>query len=135
VKIMDRPIGYWLKELDRLIEASFDRALAEDRLTRRHWQVLNALAERPLPVADVRGELLPFDGVDEALADLSARDYVTQRDGTYTLTAGGVAARERLTAQVHAMRARATDGIDAEEYAATVRVLRQMAANLAVPAQ
>jgi hypothetical protein len=36
----ERPIGWWLKHLDGLIEAAFDRALATERLSRRHWQTV-----------------------------------------------------------------------------------------------
>jgi hypothetical protein len=43
-----RPIGYWLKHLDRLIEDTFERTLSMEGLTRRHWQVLNTL-ERTIP--------------------------------------------------------------------------------------
>ena len=38
-----KPIGYWLKELDQLIEGTLDRALADEGVTRRDWQLLNAL--------------------------------------------------------------------------------------------
>lgn len=40
-----RPIGYWLKELDRLINERFDEDLAAGELSRRHWQMLHSLAE------------------------------------------------------------------------------------------
>jgi hypothetical protein len=42
-----RPIGYWLKHLDGLIEAAVERALAGQGVTRRHGQALNTLQERP----------------------------------------------------------------------------------------
>jgi hypothetical protein len=42
-----RPIGYWLKRLDRAIEDGFDRDLASWSLTRRHWQILNTLSGGP----------------------------------------------------------------------------------------
>lgn len=38
-----RPIGYWLKHLDGLIEAAFSRTLAGQGVTRRHWQALKIL--------------------------------------------------------------------------------------------
>jgi hypothetical protein len=38
-----RPIGYWLKHLDGLIEAAFSRTLAGQGVTRRHWQALKTL--------------------------------------------------------------------------------------------
>ena len=43
----DRPIGYWIKHLDGLIEATVDRTLTGQGVTRRHWQALNTLHERP----------------------------------------------------------------------------------------
>ncbi len=39
-----RPIGYWLKHLDGLIERAFEGALGTAGLTRRHWQC--ALSDR-----------------------------------------------------------------------------------------
>ena len=38
-----RPIGYWLKKLDRLIDEQFERQLSEAGLSRRQWQLLNLL--------------------------------------------------------------------------------------------
>ena len=55
-----RPIGYWLKHLDRLIETTFSRTLAGQGLTRRHWQVLNTLAHGPASPADLTKALNPF---------------------------------------------------------------------------
>ena len=40
----NKPIGWWLKEVDRLLELSFEQVLAADGLTRRQWQALNAAA-------------------------------------------------------------------------------------------
>ena len=40
---IDRPIGYWLKKLDRLIDNHFDLQLSNAGLTRRQWQLLNLL--------------------------------------------------------------------------------------------
>ena len=54
-----RPIGYWLKHLDRLIEDTFSRTLAGQGLTRRHWQVLNTLAQGPARPADLSKALQP----------------------------------------------------------------------------
>jgi hypothetical protein len=34
-----RPIGWWLKQLDARIEASFDAALADVGVDRRRWQI------------------------------------------------------------------------------------------------
>ena len=39
----DRPLGYWLKQVDRLLDDAFDRVLRDEGVTRRHWHVLNVL--------------------------------------------------------------------------------------------
>ena len=44
-----KPIGYWLKHLDSLLEAAFARALARHAVNRRQWQALNVLHGRPFP--------------------------------------------------------------------------------------
>jgi hypothetical protein len=56
----ERPIGYWLKKLDRLIDAQFGRQLGEAGLSRRQWQLLNLLEDGPRSVPDLQTELEPF---------------------------------------------------------------------------
>jgi hypothetical protein len=123
----NKPIGWWLKEVDRLLEQSFERVLAADGLSRRQWQLLNAVhGEARIAVA-----LAPFLSGDPAeLASLT--DPLTDRgwldaDG---LTPAGVAAHAQLREKVQAQRRRITNGIVDAEYLATVDVLRRMAVNL-----
>jgi hypothetical protein len=40
-----RPIGYWLKEADRLITERVNAVQAANGVTRTQWQVLNMLHE------------------------------------------------------------------------------------------
>ena len=54
------PIGYWLKRLDRAIEAALDATLAAYDLARRHWQTLNFLHEAPSDAAALAEALRPF---------------------------------------------------------------------------
>jgi ABC-type branched-subunit amino acid transport system ATPase component len=63
-----RPIGYWLKRLDGLIEENFERTLAGDGVTRRQWQALNTLHQRPSTQAELAEALQPFL-VDDLGAD------------------------------------------------------------------
>ncbi|SHL28480.1 hypothetical protein SAMN05443637_12359 [Pseudonocardia thermophila] len=123
-------IGWWLKEVDRLLEQAFADALGGEGVDRRQWQLLNAIAADG--AADALTPFLP-DPADRgrAVAELVDRGWVEPRDGGYALTAAGVALRERLGVLVGAQRRRVTEGISAEEYATTVDVLRRMAANLA----
>ncbi|MGZ0149727.1 MarR family winged helix-turn-helix transcriptional regulator [Kribbella sp. WER1] len=123
----NKPIGWWLKEVDRLLEASFERLLADDGLTRRQWQAVNAAAGG----GSVAEALAPFLSGDPAelvavTNPLVEREWLTGNE----LTAAGSRALADLTIKVQAQRRRITAGISAEEYQATVDVLRRMAGNL-----
>lgn len=112
---MDKPIGYWLKHLDTLLERSMDGALS---VSRREWQVLNAVTH------DM--DLDPFDGVEEAVDRLTERGWLAGG----RLTDEGRAAHAESSERVARFRRQAMEGVTAQEYQATVDVLRRMAANL-----
>jgi hypothetical protein len=118
---MDKPIGYWLKHLDTLLENAMSRALTDHGTSRREWQVLNAAADDQFA-----GALAPFDGVDEAVAALTARGWLA--DGR--LTEDGRAAHAAVSERVTGFRRQVVEGVSPEEYRATVGVLTRMAANL-----
>ena len=120
-----RPIGWWVRRLDELLEQVVESAVAGEALTRRHWQVLDALAADGGLAA-----LAPFDGVAEALDGLVARGWVTGTAAAPELTGPGREAHGRLQARVTAMRRQVSDGLTAEEYAQTVAVLARMVANV-----
>ncbi|MGW5190718.1 hypothetical protein ACWEOO_15775 [Kribbella sp. NPDC004138] len=137
----NKPIGWWLKEVDRLLEASFDQLLAADNLTRRQWQALNAAATHRRPPAAhaqsnttesrsaapasaaqelaLPGPAAPGAGIAEALAPFLGGD-----------PADGERALEALSVKVRAQRRRVVAGISDVEYLATIDVLRRMAGNL-----
>jgi DNA-binding MarR family transcriptional regulator len=132
----DRPIGYWLRHLDRLIEDAFSRTLVEQGLTRRHWQVLNTLARGPASPAQLTEALEPFVRDDQAgqatvVTDLAHRDWVSQEhDGRLRLTQPGHAAHQRTYEQVQQTRELMLHGISVGEYTAAIDILTRMAANL-----
>jgi hypothetical protein len=136
MKTADKPIGYWLKHLDRLIEDRFDATLGAAGLARRHWQVLNVLHAGPATDTDLAESLRPFwtEGdlaVDEVVAELARRDWAAVADdGRWALTTRGVAAHAEVSAKVGAARRAIADGISADEYVRTVDTLRRMAENL-----
>jgi DNA-binding MarR family transcriptional regulator len=131
-----RPIGYWLKELDRLIEATLDRALADETVTRRDWQVLNALGPTPAPRDEVAEQLKPFWGVeavdpDAVLAGLIARGWALRDPADrFSLSPEGEAARAALLERVNQLRAAIADGVSPEQYNTTIDTLGRMAENL-----
>jgi DNA-binding MarR family transcriptional regulator len=131
-----KPIGYWLKELDRLIEGTLDRALADEGVTRRDWQLLNALEPAPIPREQVIEALRPFWGVEAAEPDavlngLIARGWALRDPADrLSLSPEGDAARTTLLEKVKALRAAIADGITPEAYNTTIDTLGRMASNL-----
>jgi DNA-binding MarR family transcriptional regulator len=131
-----RPIGYWLKHLDGLIEGTFERTLASEGLTRRHWQVLNALHNGLSTQSQVADALEPFladdPGAGRAVVrDLIAKEWVEPgRDGTLALSAAGIRAHADLMERVKATRQLVVRGITEDEYRTVIDILRRMAENL-----
>jgi DNA-binding MarR family transcriptional regulator len=131
----ERPIGYWLKKLDRLIDQQFERQLEESGLTRRQWQLLNLLEDGPRSTPELQSELEPFlqddpDDLSDALAGLVTRGWADSQENVVTLTETGRAQFGLVKAKVAALRQALTAGISADEYQAAIDVLARMAANL-----
>jgi len=97
---MQKPIGHWLKTLDRLIDENFDRALAAEGVQRRHWQILNILQASPAPDAEIAVALGPFwaEGAiapGEFMDDLTRRGWITGHEPRQ-LTQDGQAALDAI---------------------------------------
>ena len=128
----ERPIGWWVKRLDTLLEEAVDSVVSGEGLTRRHWQVLHALAEGVEQESDVVASLADFSGdVSAVLADLAGRGWVDRpRAGVVRLTADGVAAHDRVSRAVGRVRRHTADGLSRQEYERTILVLRRMVENV-----
>ena len=129
-----RPIGYWLKLLDNLIEKQFATTLDEHGVTRRQWQLLNVLARSNASIEQLDEAIAPFlDGAESAaehLSELIESAWVDATADGYELTDRGRTAFSTLAEVVGKQRAAVAQGIDEGEYAATVGVLERMARNL-----
>jgi len=131
----ERPLGFWLALVDRLVETRFSTALDEHGVTRMQWRVLGVLASGPASAADLEGALsdLPPDAdgtsAAEELAELVDSGWV-QVDGDYTITDRGEAAHDRLADVVDELRETLTEGLTDEEQSATAVALERMARNL-----
>ena len=131
----ERPLGFWLALVDRLVDERFSAALEEHGVTRIQWRVLGVLASGPASAADLEGSLsdMPPDAdgtsAGEELGELVDSGWV-QSDGDYTITERGAAAYDRLADVVDGLRATLTDGLSDEEQAATAVALERMARNL-----
>jgi hypothetical protein len=130
----DKPIGWWLKHVDGLIESSLDRVLAGEGIGRRHWQALNAIAGGAESTEAVDEALAPFRGSGPALRvvldQLRSMHWTQEVEGRLTLTPTGSAARGRLIVAVRDSRARISEGVDEQDYRTTLAVLQRMARNL-----
>lgn len=131
-----RPIGYWLRLVDRLIDDQFAATLDEHGVTRIQWQLLNVLAGGPTDVTALDTAVRSFL---TAVGDQSSADHLTELiesgwvDATptgYELTERGHAARDRLSNVVAGQRTDMAAGISPEEYLGTIHTLETIARNL-----
>lgn len=131
-----RPIGYWLKLVDRLIDERFAETLDEHGVTRRQWQLLNVLANGPGTAAELDTAVAPFLQGDEGessaehLAELVDSGWVLANDSGYAITERGTLAFSRLAEVVATNRTAATRGLTQAQYDETLRVLEVLARNL-----
>ncbi|MFI6161971.1 hypothetical protein ACIA59_18760 [Micromonospora haikouensis] len=131
-----QPIGWWSGEAYRRVVGEIRAALAVEQLTQPHWWTLNhvagdpgrwgrtTLAERLTPYDDLGTD---FGGVFD---DLVGRGWLTEVDGAFRLTEAGEAGRLRARDRTSRAHERVRAGITADEYAATIDVLRRVVANL-----
>ena len=127
-----RPLGYWIKEIDRRIEADFDRLLAGEDLRRRHWQILDTVARADGSPAELDAALAPFAAsVRPQLDELIRRGWVAEpQPGVVAITGAGRAAHDRVARLVRSFRARVTEGLSEQDYATLVALLERVAGNL-----
>jgi len=135
-----RPIGFWLKLVDRLIDEQFASTLDEHGVTRRQWQLLNVLSLGPASIEELDAAVAPFlaPATDESEAESSAEHlteliesaWVDATPTAYELTERGETAFRKLADVVAENRAVVGRGITDAEYVATVDVLRRVATNL-----
>lgn len=136
IKLSHR-LGYWLKRLDNLIEATQERTFAEEKLTRRQWQILHILSESPQDAAALTDAVRPFLSpgavtLDEVTGELARRGWLTRDDaGRYALTAAGQAGQAAVDDKLNELfRSTFLSGLTQDDYYGTMRVLQRMAENL-----
>lgn len=119
-----RPLGYWLRTVDRLLAREFAEAFAAEDITRRDWRVLSVIAgdvEAPELLERLRGK---------RLRSLDERGWVTRTDDGWALTDEGRAAKERLGAIVAGVRAKVAGAVSDADYTTTVASLEAIARGL-----
>ena len=130
-----RPIGYWLRLVDGLIDEQFARTLDEHGVTRMQWQLLNVLARGQASVEMLDAAVAPFlvaggETTLDHLTELIESAWVDATPTGYELTERGHGALDRLTNVVAEQRTVMSAGVAEGEYLTTVNTLEQMALNL-----
>ena len=131
-----RPIGFWLKLVDRLIDEQFQHVLSEHDVTRAQWEILNILSPGPRSLDHLNHELAPFfDTVDggcatEHVAGLIDRGWVDVAFEYYELTGTGAVKHAELHRLVAKTRTAAIADVDEDDYATMLRSLEKVAHTL-----
>jgi len=140
-----KPISYWVKLVDRLIDGLFATTLEEHGITRRQWQLLTVLSKGAAGVERLDIEIAPYlsppnattlpapgthSSSLESLTELVESDWLATDGSVYELTERGRGVVERLTAVIAEERLRVTEGVTPAQYDTTVSVLEIMARNL-----
>lgn len=122
-----RPVGAWLRAVDRLLAREFEAAFEAEGLTRRDWRLLSLLSGEV--TAPALNERLQHIG-GKKLRGLIERGWVVETDGSWTLTDEGRAAKERLGGSIDAIRARVSGAVPDEDFATTLTSLEAIAREL-----
>jgi DNA-binding HxlR family transcriptional regulator len=131
-----RPVDFWLKLVDDLINDHFGRALDEHGITRRQWEVMNLLTKGPAAHDELEEVLAPFppeiepSALTEELGELVESGWLVRQEEEYALTERGQTSYERLEPVLRATDEEIARDISAADYATMLRVLEQMAVNL-----
>lgn len=130
------PIGLLLRKLDNLINERFERTLGARGITRRQWQLLHTLAERPATLDALNAAIAPF--LDQAAGE-TARQHldplvklglVTSSGDVCEFTGSGRTFFDRLAEEVQATRELTVRGLSDGEYERTIATLQAMIVNL-----
>ncbi|WP_430295346.1 MarR family winged helix-turn-helix transcriptional regulator [Sinomonas sp. B1-1] len=131
-----KPLGYLLKTLDRLLEERFEEALERHRLSRRQWQLLNVLAEGEETLGQLDDAIAPFlntaagETSERYLEPLLSGGLVAEKAGVYRLTDAGRTELRTAKESVEGLRDATVKGLDDGEYERTLLALEAMIDNL-----
>ena len=131
-----RPIAYWLRLVDDLYTRRFDEDMEEHGLTRRQWQLMNLLAERPASTSELTEKLASHfddstgDITTEHVDELAESGWVSFDGERYALSEKGRISLDTLGEVVERNRRELTSNVSDDEYATTTAVLERLARNL-----
>jgi hypothetical protein len=118
-----RPLGYWLRVVDRLIAREFATAFEGEDVSRRDWMLLNLLSGD----IDAPGLAARLRRGGKRLRRLEERGWVTRIDDGWQLTDEGRTAQERLAEIVQGVRAKVSSAVTPEDWATLTTSLEAIA--------
>lgn len=133
------PIGYWLKQADKLITEHINRVQAANGVSRFEWQVLNLLHEAGATSRESLFETMrtfvDASSLHTILNRLIENGWVKQGDGAqgvanFQLTDDGRRHHGVILAAQKQAREKMMQGISEEDYATVIRVLQRLVGNL-----
>ncbi|MFF2272750.1 MarR family winged helix-turn-helix transcriptional regulator [Agromyces sp. NPDC058136] len=120
-----RPIGYWLRVVDRKLDDAMRELFAEEGITRRDWRRLNVIAGK-VDDPRLRAKLAAHP---ERLAPLVERGWVTDEPAP-RLTEEGESSYAALLERVTALRARVAGSVTPDDFQTTLATLEAIAREL-----
>ncbi|RXZ71682.1 hypothetical protein [Agromyces albus] len=121
-----RPLGYWLRVIDRRLDDTMRDLFAAEGISRRDWRRLNLIAGT---VSDPR-MIDRLAARPERIAPLIERGWVTGEPRSWSLTEAGDAALHSLHGRVSSLRATIADAVSPEDFATTMSSLEAIARQL-----
>jgi hypothetical protein len=130
-----RPIDFWLKLVDTLINERFSALLEEHGVSRHQWELMRLLSTGNATQQQLDEDLAPFLAASstptvDQLAELADSGWVDQHGDDYALSERGATAFERLSAAVNRANEAITQDVEAADFDTALRVLERMAVNL-----
>ncbi len=136
VAVPHRPLDFWLKLVDAMINLHYRDMLEEHGIVRRQWEMMRLLSRGNASEEELDAALAPFLPQDEveasaaALSELTDSGWLTRINGVYELTERGRTVHQRLDEVFSQMNRDLAEGISPGDYALVVSVLERMANNL-----
>lgn len=130
-----RPLSYWVRTLETLLQDERARAAERAGLDRGQWQVLSRLRLGAVAEDAIRESLAPFlvegDSVDDVLDRVVGDGLVEHQANEYRLTnRGSERVAELEDEAVGEIEERALEGVPAAERDGLLATLERAAANL-----
>lgn len=140
-----RPIAFWLKLVDGLLDERMTELLEEHGLTRRQWQLMTVLMNGPSTIDDLEERVRPLRQLDHGgettdagsgrtaadhLSELVESKWIEVSTERYALTDRGRIAYENLTVRVSGLQADLAGAVSPEEHKVLADLLGRMAQHL-----